>query len=379
MLDNINHSNRNNTTMTAQLKHVCRPTHPCVILVNEIGNSGISVRLLPGIFRMSNPPRVGSPYTTTTKTWQTMNHLATTLAVWKCAAVHELDITRRLLSSNIFASMGFQTCVLASRLILVPVIHNPMLLLLRFILMALTSAYGFEMCQQMMSVEEDRQNKPSRPIPAGMLSVQAAVRRCVLSWILSPLALIGAVSARASGWLACSFAWAYFCYVWPRPRHWFFKNLFTAVYQLVFVRLVDSLVILHSPYPGSKVAIDITYTLWILATIHIQDFHDVEGDRKVGRKTLPIALEESALVLVRLATAYFLVLFAALAAIFGYRNSESRTVLLFAALQLAGAIATGLRLSRTESLQAAERTYKLFYVPAGLILVIYLSLLNPVV
>jgi 4-hydroxybenzoate polyprenyltransferase len=308
-----------------------------------------------------------------------MKNLATTLAVCRHAAIHELDITRRLLSSNIFASMGFQTCVLVSRLFLVPVVHDPMLLLLRFILIAITSAYGFEICQQMMSVEEDRQNKPSRPIPAGLLSVQAAVRRCALSWVLSPLALITTVSIGASGWLVCSFAWAYFCYVWPRPQHWFFKNLFTAVYQLIFVRLVDSLLILHTPYTETKVVLDVFYTAWILATIHIQDFHDVEGDRKVGRRTLPVVLDGSTLVSVRHATAQFLSLFAIFAAIFGYRNNESRTVLSFAALQLAGAIATSLRLLRTESLEESERTYKLFYVPAGLILAMYLSLLNPVV
>jgi 4-hydroxybenzoate polyprenyltransferase len=136
---------------------------------------------------------------------------------------------------------------------------------------------------------------------------------------------------------------------------------------------------LHSPHPGSKLVLDVIYGLWVLATIHIQDFHDVEGDRKVGRKTLPLVLEGSTLVLVRHATAQFLVLFAILAAIFGYRNSESRIVLLFAALQLTGAIATSLRLFRTESLNESERTCKLFYVPAGLVLVIYLSLLNPAV
>jgi 4-hydroxybenzoate polyprenyltransferase len=136
---------------------------------------------------------------------------------------------------------------------------------------------------------------------------------------------------------------------------------------------------LHSPHPGSKLVLDVIYGLWVLATIHIQDFHDVEGDRKVGRKTLPLVLEGSTLVLVRHATAQFLVLFAILAAIFGYRNSESRIILLFAALQLTGAIATSLRLFRTESLNESERTYKLFYVPAGLVLVIYLSLLNPAI
>lgn len=307
-----------------------------------------------------------------------MKHLATTLAVCIHAAILELDITRRLLGSNLFASMGFQTCILASRLILAPAVHDPILLLLRFILIAITSAYGFEICQQMMSVEEDRQNKPSRPIPAGMMSVQAANRRCALSWVLFPLALMATCSIRASGWLVYSFAWAYFCYIWPGPRHWFFKNLFTAVYQVIFVRLVDSLMVLHTPYSGSKAILDVTYATWILSTIHIQDFHDVEGDRKFGRRTLPVVLEGSTLVLVRRGTAQFLVLFAILAATFSYQTSESWTVLLFAVLQLAGAIATSLRLLRTESLEESERTYKLFYVPAGLILVMYLSLFNPI-
>ena len=142
---------------------------------------------------------------------------------------------------------------------------------------------------------------------------------------------------------------------------------------------MDSLLVLHTSFSGSKAVLDATYTLWILATIHIQDFHDVEGDRKVGRKTLPVVLEQSTLILVRRGTTQFLVLFAIIAAIFGCQNSSSWTVLLFAVIQLAGAIATGFRLLRTDSLQEAERTYKLFYVPTGLVLVMYLSLLSPVV
>jgi 4-hydroxybenzoate polyprenyltransferase len=150
------------------------------------------------------------------------------------------------------------------------------------------------------------------------------------------------------------------------------------VYQIFFVRLVDSLVVVHTTYSGSRIVFDLIYATWILATIHIQDFHDVEGDRKIGRKTLPVVLKGSTLEMVRRGTAQFLVLFSTFAAVFGYQNSESRTVLLFAAFQLVGAIATSLRLLRTESLEESERTYKLFYVPAGLVLVTYLSLLNPV-
>jgi 4-hydroxybenzoate polyprenyltransferase len=299
------------------------------------------------------------------------------LAAGRYAAMHEFDITRRLLSSNASASLGFLICVFAARLILVPVVHDPMLLLLRFSLAAFTAAYGFDICQQTMSVEEDRQNKPSRPIPAGLLSVNAAVRRWALSWILFPLALLAAGAIRASCFLVCSFAWTYFCYVWPGPRHWFFKNLFTAVHQFFFVRLVDSLLGLHTSFPGASVILEATYAMWILTTIHVQDFHDVEGDRNIVRRTLPVTLEGPLLALLRVVTAQILVLFAIFASIYGHRNSDSWATTPFAVPQLAGASATGLRLLRTESLEEAEKTYKMFYVPTGLALVVYLSLLNP--
>jgi 4-hydroxybenzoate polyprenyltransferase len=318
-------------------------------------------------------------YTAALETRYTMKDLVTTLWGLQYAAIHELDITRRLLSSNVSASLGFLVCVLVARMLSAPVVQNPVLLLLRFSLAAFTAAYGFDICQQTMSVGEDKQNKPSRPIPAGLLSIHAAVRRWALSWTILPLALIATGAIRASGFLLCSFAWTYFCYVWPRPRHWFFKNLFTAVHQFFFVRLVDSLLVLHTAYPGTSIILEAIYSIWILSTIHVQDFHDVEGDRNIGRQTLPVALDESDLVMVRYTTALILVLFAISATIFGYRNSEMWTVIPFAVLQLAGAIATGLRLLRTESLDEAERTYKLFYVPTGLALVMYLSLLNPAV
>ena len=367
--------------MTAQSMQVCRPAHRCA----TIARLELDVFYLP-----ATAPKIWEIYLTlplltgflratciaTSEVRLTMKDFTTTLAVWRYVVNHELGITRRLLSSNASASLGFLVCVLASRLILVDAVHDPMLLLLRFSLVAFTAAYGFDICQQTMSVGEDRQNKPSRPIPAGMLSVHAAARRWAVSWTLSPLALIATGSLRASGYLVCSFAWTYCCYVWPRPRHWFFKNLFTSVHQFFFVRLVDSLLDLHSSYAGTSVVLEATYAIWILLTIHIQDFHDVEGDQKIGRQTLPVALRGSSLVVLRLATAQFLVLSAISAAMFGYGINDDWTILSFAVLQLTGATATGLRLLRTESLEQAERTYKMFYVPTGLTLVMYLSLLN---
>jgi 4-hydroxybenzoate polyprenyltransferase len=112
-----------------------------------------------------------------------------------------------------------------------------------------------------------------------------------------------------------------------------------------------------------------------MATIHIQDFRDVEGDRKTGRKTLPVILGPSALVLTRRVTAGILWSFATIIGVLGVRQSNGRLVPFLAAVQFMGAMATGVRMLRAESWMEAERTYKLFYVPTGLATMAYFSVL----
>lgn len=299
----------------------------------------------------------------------------TTLASWNYATMREFDITRSLLRSNASASCGTFAAIVLPRILVAPVLHDPLLLLLRFSLAMFTSVYGFEICQQATSVNEDTINRPSRPVPSGLLSVDGAVRRWHLSWVLSPLAMATIGSLRLSCDLIFTLAWVYFCYVWPRRRDWFFKSLFTAVCQVCFLRTSNSVILLHAPQSEASLFLDALTVLWLMATVHTQDFHDVEGDRKTGRKTFPVVLGPSGLLFLRRVTTVILWSFAAISSVLGIRQSNGWLAPFFAAVQFTGAVATGVRMLRTESLAQAERTYKLFYVPTGLATIAYLSVL----
>jgi 4-hydroxybenzoate polyprenyltransferase len=299
----------------------------------------------------------------------------TTLASWSYVAKRELEITHRLLSSNASASCGNFVAIILPRLLVAPVLHEPLLLLVRFSFAVFSSAYGFDICQQTTSVDEDKVNRPSRPVPSGVISFDGAVRRWYLSWTLAPVVMAAIGSLRLSFDLICTFTWVYFCYVWPRPRDWFFKSLFSAICQVCFLQTSKSLILLHAPRSEASCSLDVTIVLWIMATIHIQDFQDVDGDRKIGRTTLPAILNPPALVLVRRLTTAILWSFATISSVIGIRHSDGWLVPLFAAVQFVGAAATGLRMLRTESLAQAETTYKMFYVPTGLATIAYLSFL----
>jgi 4-hydroxybenzoate polyprenyltransferase len=52
---------------------------------------------------------------------------------------------------------------------------------------------------------------------------------------------------------------------------------------------------------------DFFLTLWLLLTIHLQELHDVEGDRLMKRRTLPIILSARGIRNLRMATAAFLI------------------------------------------------------------------------
>jgi 4-hydroxybenzoate polyprenyltransferase len=304
-----------------------------------------------------------------------MKSILTILTSWKCALRREVDITQRLLSSNASTTFGVFAAIVFPRLLVAPVLHDPLPLLLKLSLAVFASAYGFDICQQTTSVDEDTINRPSRPIPSGMLSIDGAAQRWCLSWIGSPIAMAAIGSVGLSCDLICTFAWVYFCYVWPRRQDWFSKNLFSAVCQVCFQRTCNDLILLHAPKSGGSFFLDTVIVLWLMATIHIQDFRDVEGDRKTGRKTLPVILGPSALVLTRRVTAGILWSFATIIGVLGVRQSNGRLVPFLAAVQFMGAMATGVRMLRAESWMEAERTYKLFYVPTGLATMAYFSVL----
>ena len=123
--------------------------------------------------------------------------------------------------------------------------------------------------------------------------------------------------------------------------------------------------------------LDAAFVSWRFATINIQDFHDIEGDREAGRRTLPIALSPFEIVCLRRSTAAFLILAALAFILLGMHLCQDRSniwVTIFAALQLLGATVAAVSLIHDSTLQASERTYKLLYIPTVLVVVAYLSL-----
>jgi 4-hydroxybenzoate polyprenyltransferase len=103
--------------------------------------------------------------------------------------------------------------------------------------------------------------------------------------------------------LVLTMAWTFFCYGWPKPPHWFWKNLYTPVALFFLLRILNSLVTQHIHDSEMAAHLDGAFCMWLFVTIHMQDFHDVEGDRAAGRKTLPIVLSVLQLVQLRRFTA----------------------------------------------------------------------------
>ena len=169
----------------------------------------------------------------------------------------------------------------------------------------------FDVSNQCLSLEEDKRNKSDRPLPAGRISIQHAV---ILRWALLPLCLLVSVSyshqvlyasiAMAAGTLIYNECHAH-------AAHWAIRNILNAVGYAIFetgatfvagtVHYRPS-VISVSFYAGADrsrldpvAVLAICLSTGIMAsTYHVQDFKDVEGDRLIGRRTLPIVAPQHA-------------------------------------------------------------------------------------
>jgi len=147
----------------------------------------------------------------------------------------------------------------------------------------------FDLSNQCIGVEEDKLNKPDRPIPSGRISLENAWR---LRWALIPICV--AYSALYSTPLVLtSLGIALLTIVYNElgvhAGHWMGRNLSIALDYGLFE--------LGATYVGgvNKGTVDtsglyaVLISISILATTyHVQDFKDHDGDRAIGRKTFPI-------------------------------------------------------------------------------------------
>jgi 4-hydroxybenzoate polyprenyltransferase len=137
--------------------------------------------------------------------------------------------------------------------------------------------------------------------------MRQAHHRWFLAWTVSPILLYTFFGK----WAALNFVnfqtLVTFFYVWPNFNHWICRNAFAAFAALPMLRIENAIISRSVPELNMAINPDFFLTLWLLFTIHLQEFHDVEGDRLMKRQTLPIILSARGIRNLRMATAAFLI------------------------------------------------------------------------
>ncbi|KAG1796479.1 hypothetical protein EV424DRAFT_1547059 [Suillus variegatus] len=130
----------------------------------------------------------------------------------------------------------------------------------------------FNIANQIQDPEEDRKNKPSRPIPAGRISVDSAAD---MRWVMVPVCLLLSLWYGTQAVLAST-------------------NVLTAI---LYGCLEVGGTVAGSPDScidmAGALAAAISSTIYA-TTLHAQDFKDEEGDRLTGRRTLPTMFPKAA-------------------------------------------------------------------------------------
>lgn len=144
--------------------------------------------------------------------------------------------------------------------------------------------YAFAVSNQIVGIEEDRRNKPDRPLPAGLVALRGAWVRWAVAMVLFPAlgAALG-VARWALLWQVsfCLYNFGGFA------RHWATKSLVMAVGLVAQLAAAWAIV---GPEPMPALAWRWIAGLAVVAFVlcNVQDLRDMAGDRALGRRTLPI-------------------------------------------------------------------------------------------
>ncbi|KAL0947604.1 hypothetical protein HGRIS_013693 [Hohenbuehelia grisea] len=145
--------------------------------------------------------------------------------------------------------------------------------------------YFFNLLNQVTGFEEDRINKPDRPIPSGRVTLTGAKARLII--VASAFVLLGL--SRQALLLPETFTWIVittFLTCTKAGGHWFGKNCISmtlgtwAMLSAAWRAITPA----TAAFQGYIVAI----CTWVCMLTHIQDLRDVKGDAAVGRQTLPL-------------------------------------------------------------------------------------------
>ena len=147
------------------------------------------------------------------------------------------------------------------------------------------------------SIEEDRLNKPWRPLPAGRIS-QRRTRHLMI--IIMPIAILlnYLLSVEKETALIFILTWIYND-LGGSDDSWLIRNLVIAAGFFLHnlgslkVAIGDSAVSVGDHVSSEAYRWTTTISAVILTTMHVQDLKDQKGDSTRGRQTAPLALGDS--------------------------------------------------------------------------------------
>ncbi|MEU8622556.1 UbiA family prenyltransferase [Streptomyces sp. NPDC048623] len=156
----------------------------------------------------------------------------------------------------------------------------------KILLYMLCYILSFAFSNEIAGVEEDRVNKPHRPIVTGELSMRSA------RWHLRTLTV---VYLGVAWWLHVTewaLLWIVTTFLHDRlrfSRHWVLKDLGMFLGTLSMLAAAWEIV---APVPADGWRWIITISCVVFVLIPLQDLRDTAGDIRIGRRTFPIAFGE---------------------------------------------------------------------------------------
>ena len=146
--------------------------------------------------------------------------------------------------------------------------------------------YSFNLSNQIAGVEEDKVDKPDRPIPSGLLTIQGAKYRW---WIVTALYVATGVVI-GNVWSCILWIVTFLAYDHGgMDKYWFTKNCISMPLGTLVLGWAAWSIVYGSTWMNQDYTMfTAVMVLYIAATINLQDLRDAEGDSKSGRKTMPI-------------------------------------------------------------------------------------------
>jgi 4-hydroxybenzoate polyprenyltransferase len=161
---------------------------------------------------------------------------------------------------------------------------------LKALVWSFLALYCVDLPNQMKGIEEDRRNKPWRPLPRGLMTPRGARLR----WSAALVCFFAASACWSVLWHAVAWQALMMVYVFTPllHRHWLTKNL--VFLSAAFVILLATAWTLVAPLPPQAWRWLVAESMICSLVYLIQDFRDGSGDIESRRVTLPLQFGEAA-------------------------------------------------------------------------------------